>query len=206
MNRPFHRRDLKPRRAQQGVTLIIALIVLVAMTLAGVAMMRSVDTGTIVVGNIAFRQATVHSADNGLQEGYKYVQTNSGTANLYNDDNMIGVSSKGYFASTPANEESTWFMDQNKWTNAAVVNAGNPDASGNVVYYIVHRLCRDAGIAPSPDKCAATPDNAAITGEGVDASSANYFTRPPATHYRVTAKSVGPRNSITFVQTPIRPQ
>jgi Tfp pilus assembly protein PilX len=38
---------------QRGVMLIIALIVLVAMTMAGIAMMRSVDTATIVAGNIA---------------------------------------------------------------------------------------------------------------------------------------------------------
>jgi len=207
MTHPTDRRQLKPLRAQRGVTLIIALIVLVAMTLAGVAMMRSVDTGTIVVGNIAFRQATVNAADQGLQAGYGYVFANSGTANLYNDDNMIGVASKGYYASTPPNEQSTWFMNTNNWTNAAVVNAGNPDAGGNVVYYLIHRLClNNTGSAPSPDKCAATPDNAAITGEGVDASSANYFTRPPATHYRITSKAVGPRNSITFVQTLIRTQ
>lgn len=206
MSRVPHRRELKPLRAQRGVTLIIALIVLVAMTLAGVAMMRSVDTGTIVAGNIAFRQATVHSADEGLQAGYNYILANSGTANLYNDDNMIGVGSRGYYSSTPSFEPGTWFQDPNKWVNAAVVNAGNPDASGNVVYYLVHRLCRDSGVSPTPDKCAATPDNAAITGEGVDASGANYFTRPPATHYRITAKSVGPRNSITFVQTLVRTQ
>jgi len=200
------RRELKPLRAQRGVTLIIALIVLVAMTLAGVAMMRSVDTGTIVVGNIAFRQSSVHSADQGLQAGYSFISANAGTTTLYNDDNVIGVSSKGYFSSTPANERSDWFMDNNKWTNAGAVNAGAADVSGNVVYYMIHRLCKDPNVANTSTTCAATPDNTAITGEGIDASSANYFTRPPATHYRITAKSVGPRNSITFVQTLIRTQ
>lgn len=201
-----HRRVPKPLRAQRGVTLIIALIVLVAMTLAGVAMMRSVDTGTIVVGNIAFREATVHSADQGLQAAYSFINANSGTTTLYNDDNILGVASKGYFSSTPNNEQSAWMMDSSKWANAAVVNAGNPDAGGNVVYYVIHRLCKDPNVANTATTCAATPDNTAISGEGIDASSANYFTRPPATHYRITAKSVGPRNSITFVQTLIRTQ
>ena len=201
-----HRQMPKPLRAQRGVTLIIALIVLVAMTLAGVAMMRSVDTGTIVVGNIAFRQSTVHSADQGLQAAYNLISANAGTTVLYNDDNIIGVGSRGYWSSVPANERSDWLMDNNKWTNAAQVNAGNPDASGNVVYYVIHRLCTAPNVANTATTCAATPDNTAITGEGIDASSANYFTRPPATHYRITSKSVGPRNSITFVQTLIRTQ
>ena len=206
-NRP-QRQMPKPLRAQRGVTLIIALIVLVAMTLAGVAMMRSVDTGTIVVGNIAFRQSTVHSADQGLQAAYSFISANSGTAVLYNDDNIIGAGSKGYWSATPANERGDWLMDNNNWIKAAQLNAGNPDASGNVVYYAIHRLCKLQNLSNTAggQECAATPDNTAITGEGIDASSANYFTRPPATHYRITSKSVGPRNSITFVQTLVRTQ
>ena len=192
----------RPLRAQRGVTLIIALIVLVAMTLAGVAMMRSVDTGTIVVGNISFRQATIHSADQGLQAAYAFIAANAGGTVLYNDDNAIGIGSRGYWSNTP-NDEHDW-MDANVWNNAAVVNAGNPDAAGNVVYYIIERLCTTPNTAPGNTLCASTPDNAAISGEGIDLSQANYFTKPPATHYRVTAKSVGPRNSITIVQTLLR--
>jgi len=202
-HRPY-RRHLRPLRAQRGVTLIIALIVLVAMTLAGVAMMRSVDTGTIVAGNIAFRQATVHSADQGLQTAYNFVSANSGSTVLYNDDNIIGAASKGYWSSTP-NSERNW-MDLNEWNKAAVLNGGAADVSGNVVYYVIERLCRDPNVANTSTSCAATPDNAAITGEGIDASQANYFTRPPATHYRITAKSVGPRNSVTIVQMLVRTQ
>jgi type IV pilus assembly protein PilX len=194
--------SLRPLHAQRGVTLIIALIVLVAMTLAGVAMMRSVDTGTIVVGNISFRQATIHSADRGLQEAYSFISANAGGTVLYNDDNMIGIGSRGYWSSTPAAEQD--WMDANTWNNAAVVNAGNPDAAGNVVYYMIERLCTQPNTAPGNTLCASTPDNAAISGEGIDLSQANYFTKPPATHYRVTAKSVGPRNSITIVQTLLR--
>ena len=51
-----------PRR-ERGVVLLIALIVLVAMTLAGIGMMRSIDTGTMVSGNIGFRQAAVATGD-----------------------------------------------------------------------------------------------------------------------------------------------
>lgn len=198
------RREARPLRAQRGVTLIIALIVLVAMTLAGVAMMRSVDTGTIVVGNISFRQSTVHSADQGLQAGYTFITAGAGGTVLYNDDNALGVGSRGYWSSTPVNEPDWW--DNNTWNNAAVLNAGTPDASGNVVYFIVHRLCKDPNVSHGDTTCAATPDNTAISGEGVDASMPNYFTRPPATHYRITARSVGPRNSVAIVQTLVRTQ
>ena len=50
-----------PRRAQEGVVLFIALIVLVAMSLAGVALMRSVDTALVVAGNFAFKKSAIRS-------------------------------------------------------------------------------------------------------------------------------------------------
>ena len=201
-----HRRHLTPLRAQRGVTLIIALIVLVAMTLAGVAMMRSVDTGTIVVGNIAFRQSTVHSADQGLQAAFNFVTAGSGGTVLFNDDNQPGAASKGYWSSVPT-DEPDWFANAT-WTNAAVLNGGVADASGNVVYYIIQRLCKDPNVSNNAvgQSCAATPDSASVSGEGIDASAPNYFTRPPATHYRITARSVGPRNSVAIVQTLVRTQ
>ena len=56
-------------RRQRGVVLLIALIVLVAMTLAGIGMMRSIDSGTLVSGNIGFREAAVATADTGVEAG-----------------------------------------------------------------------------------------------------------------------------------------
>ena len=52
------------RRAQRGVILFVALIVLVAMSLTGIALIRSVDTNVLVAGNLAFRQGATAAADN----------------------------------------------------------------------------------------------------------------------------------------------
>jgi len=197
------RRHLTLPRAQRGVTLVIALIVLVAMTLAGVAMMRSVDTGSIVAGNIAFRQSSVNAADQGLQAGYAFILANAGSTVLYNDNNDATTASVGYFSSSP-DDEPDW-MAAASWTNAGVLNGGAQDAGGNVVYYKIQRMCKNPNVAPDND-CGSTPDTTAISGEGVDQSAPNFFTLPPATHYRVTARSVGPRSTITIVQTLLRSQ
>ena len=42
---------------QQGVVLFIALVALVVMSLAAVALIRSVDTNTLIGGNLSFKQA-----------------------------------------------------------------------------------------------------------------------------------------------------
>lgn len=201
---------LPARRAQRGAMLIIALIVLVAMSLAGIAMMRSVDTGTVVAGNIAFKEATLHAADQGLQEAHVWLVSKSGSADLNSDDNVPGTSSVGYFSSAPVLDPD--WRSNSTWTNAKHLNGGLADSSGNTVYYIIHRICRVPNCAPNAtcggvvNLCGTTPDNTAISGEGVDQSQPNYFTRPPANHYRVTARSVGPRNSVTIVQTLMRSQ
>jgi len=147
----------------------------------------------------------VHAADQGLQAGYSYILARAGGVALYNDDNSAGPASNGYF-STAAVNEPDW-MDVAQWTNAGQINAGVQDAGGNVTYYRIERLCAPARATLAPDEtCGSTPDTTAISGEGVDQSSPNFFTLPPATHYRITARAVGPRSSITIVQTLLRSQ
>src|SRR3979409_247376 len=77
-----------PPRRQQGVVLLIALIVLVAMTLAGIGMMRSIDTGTMVAGNIGFRQAAVATGDGGIETAITWLQVNAGS--LTADNTAMG--------------------------------------------------------------------------------------------------------------------
>ena len=199
-----------PLRASQGGTiLIIALIVLVAMTLAGIATMRSVDTATITAGNIGLRQASVNAADQGIQAGVAWLTANLGPT-LVNDNHQPGTASKGYFSSVPASDPD-WNNLLN-WSEAGQLNNGNPDAGGNVVFFLIHRLCpvpncdtsATCGSNP-PNICASTLSTAALTGQGSDQTRPlDSHTQVPATHYRVTAKAVGPRNSISIVQSLVR--
>src|SRR5689334_25407773 len=96
-----------PRRNQRGTILVIALIVLVAMTLAGIATMRSVDTATVMAGNIGLRQSTSNAADQGIQAGVAYLLAKLPTSSvLINDD-----ATNGYFSSVPLQDPD--------WSDAA---------------------------------------------------------------------------------------
>jgi len=191
-------------RAQRGTMLIIALIVLVAMTLAGIATMRSVDTASLTAGNIAFRQASLNSADKGIQAGYAFIFGKSNT------DLMNDVALSGYYSSAPA-DEPDW-SNPITWVNAAKVNGGAADPSGNVIYYIIHRLCTVAACMPG-DKCnnqnnvcGSTPDPSTFDPSGQDHFRVTArLSKPPTYHYRITARSVGPRNSVSIVQVLVRP-
>lgn len=61
---------------QNGVVLFFSLIALVVMSLAAVALIRSVDTNTLISGNLAFKQSATISADAGLETALKWLDTN----------------------------------------------------------------------------------------------------------------------------------
>lgn len=55
-------------RRQRGVVLFVALIAMVVMSLAGVALIRSVDTAGSVAGNLAFREASIPAVNMAVEE------------------------------------------------------------------------------------------------------------------------------------------
>ena len=63
----FSRTEYRCAGTQRGLVLFFALIALVAMSLAALALVRSVDTSTLISGNLAFRQAATTSADGGVE-------------------------------------------------------------------------------------------------------------------------------------------
>jgi len=65
---PVASHRLRPPAGQRGIVLVIALIVMVALSLAGIALMRSVETSTAVVGNLAFTQASALPANLAVEE------------------------------------------------------------------------------------------------------------------------------------------
>ena len=54
-------------KQQRGVVLFLALIALAILSLAAVALIRSVDTNTLIAGNLSFKQAATTSADAGTE-------------------------------------------------------------------------------------------------------------------------------------------
>ena len=70
-------------RSQRGVILLIALIMLVAMTLAAIGMIRSVDTGSVIAGNMAFKQATLNASDAGTNAAFSALMAVANSNNSY---------------------------------------------------------------------------------------------------------------------------
>jgi len=181
-------------RRQRGVVLLIALIVLVAMTLAGVAMVRSMDTTMGIAGNMAFKQATVQGSDIGITAAYNWLGANSAGVTLQTSN-----ASNGYFATRPATEPD-WF-DEASWGSAFKVNNLAPDAAGNRVRYIVHRMCTLSGAYNATgNECALYFPTSGASSGGSMAVGSTQFEGIPQLFYRVTTRVDGPRNTISIIQ------
>jgi Tfp pilus assembly protein PilX len=194
-------------RAQRGIVLILALIVLAAMTLAGIGLMRSVFTGNRVAGNLAFQQAATHSADAGIEAAVAWLegQNAASVATLYQDQ-VPGGGNLGYFASHQRNSDpdptvagQSWEQSWTQWAATGRVNTLAVDPAGNTVQFVIHRLCNAVGAPQTGIGCEASPT--VVGSEGNSRGSGVLgLTTPSQRYYRITVRVSGPRNTVSYVQ------
>ena len=74
------------------MSLLFALMAMVVLSLAAVALVRSVDTGALVIGNLGFKQDALAAGSIGTEAAITWLQANAGTA-LDIDNQAKGYSS-----------------------------------------------------------------------------------------------------------------
>jgi type IV pilus assembly protein PilX len=192
----------RPGRARQrGVVLMIALIVLVAMTLAGIALMRSVDTTTMIAGNLAFQQSATSYGDTGTEAAITWLQTNSAGGTLWND-----IPAQGYLAvrQDPAPGQS-W---DSFWTTVInppggpsnVISLPQDGATKNTASFVIQRLCNGTGDPTSPGVDCAAPQSLAQSSSSSKGAGTVALLYNSSIYYRITTRIDGPRNTVSYVQ------
>lgn len=189
-SRPNMRPNRKLPVYQRGVVLFIAMIVLVAMTMAGIAIMRSVDTGNLISGNLAFKQGTLQGGDYGVNAAVTYLLAQEFTGVLNNTNLGAGYKAIGYNATT----EPDWTADAT-WASAITVGT---DATGNQAQYLINRLCDNQG-PPNSVNCARIQKVGGEAGNSQGYLGAQ-FKNTPMIIYRVTTRVTGPRGSTSIIQ------
>lgn len=190
---------------QKGVVLFIALIVLVAMTLAGIALVRSVDTANVIAGNLAFKQGTLQAADLGI-EGAVTALPNIVATSLDNHLTPAASSTNpNYWYYATRREADAQGVPTTKeygaagtataitWNNLPVAST----VAGNSVQIVIDRLCQ--GPPPVTDlqaKCFADVP----LGGGTKKVGGVVFSTTTTVYYRVTVRISGPRNTVSMVQ------
>ena len=182
---------------QNGFVLIIALIVLAAMTLAAAAMVRTVDTSTLLARNISFKRDALNRNDVALETAINAFRSGvagmGGTADIANQNYsaiMLPTDADG----VPTVMRTSGFAGT--WTLADAVPpsiAAAFDLGMNPIY-LIERMCRTTA--------AALPENCIVNGRaqagGTQPNDKPGQLFPPM--YRITARVTGPRNTVSFVQ------
>ena len=185
---------LRPAR-QEGVILVIALIMLVSMSLAGVALVRSVYATNIIAGNLAFQQSATNSADGGIETAISWLETNAGSA-LFLSNTAMGYNAIREDPSTGQSWSAFWTVQQ---TANKVRTITATDPSGNSISYMIQRMCAGTGDPTSGIGCSIAPTVAVSTSnsKGVLVVGLTSITQ---IYYRVTVRVSGPRSTTSYVQ------
>ncbi len=182
-----HRSPVAGQR-QQGLVLLVVLLVLGMMFLAGVGAMRAVDTGNVISGNFSFQQSAVQASDRALTDAVNTLAAtvvagagNNAVANRYLNVQQAALDAKGIPTAID-------------WNNVVCVDPTGvviPDCSADVgnfrIQYVIERRC-----SSNPDmtdindiraKCEYEPSATALAAKSI------------ALRYRVLIRVRGPRGT-----------
>lgn len=193
----------------RGAVLAVVLVVLVIMMLGGISLLRSVDTSTILSGNLAFRRDSVNHTTVGLNAAMAAMQR----ADFKDRTTAECVPTVAACAGAPAK-----WLAMNYWPRLLEADSNGvpliikntttfdgkfgvrPNATdgtledGNTVRFLIERMCSDYG--PSDETKCSVSDNYELGG--------SYRQDKPGSIslplYRVTIRSDGPRNTLTYTQ------
>lgn len=201
---------------------MFALMALVVISLAAVALVRSVDTSALVIGNLGFKQDATSAASQAAEQAVAYLTANAG-ATLQKDQVAAG-----YYASSRDTLDVTGQGSTDSaravvdWTGSgdcALYAAGSygacvaPSAEislnggANKARYIITRLCASEG-APATIDCA-VPTGSALTGGG-NKGVQDYKAGKPqvlvvnSQYYRIVVRATSARGTVSFTETMVQ--
>lgn len=196
-----HLNLMVPMRNQRGVVLFIALIALVAITLASIALIRSVDTANVIAGNFAFKESTIHATDVGTETAALAMPT------LVANDGSIASANKYY----PVRQtvDPMGIPTSVDWT---AVPKTSINGTGNSVQYVIERMCEPVVNLLTGALISANGPNQGNNADVLSFCVATERCTPPSSknaspicevgdiYYRVTTRVSGSRGTISVVQ------
>jgi type IV pilus assembly protein PilX len=205
-------RQMPPSIARQrGVSLFFALVCLVSVMLAAVALVRSVDTSTLIAGNLAFQQSATNSSDSGTEAAITWLATieaaNSAkdvrkdSTHAFNQSNAT----VGYYSAIDESKSLTAASGTRFLWNDTDSKGLAKDSSGNTTRYVIQRMCRTENVPVKDANClfgSIAPDtgsqNIKLPQQYCDGDGCPYRYQLP--QLRITSRTEGPRNTLSYIQ------
>lgn len=160
-------------RKQAGAVLIVGLIMVLLMTIIGLAAIRGSGMQELMAGNMRDRNLAFQAAEAGLRAGERVVHPSvvtlpafDGTAGLHPDLNVPGETPPARWAA------SDWIIAGN-----SVVTTGLAPQSSSQPRYAIEKIEVSAVEAAGAD------------GSGIDVGSLDSFTAPEV--FRINSRGVG---------------
>lgn len=177
------------RTHQAGIALPVMLIMLLVMLVTSIYLLRSTNSTTLAVSNMAYDASLSRAADLGLHTGFQWLKEQ---ALLDKRALNLDVDAKGYSAimnpgATP--------RDSGFWAKKVVI----PGPDNTSVEYVIHRMCTmPLAYDDARNACVQTAEVSADLGNPVPvgqslASDAPTFAGSPQLHYVITARIAGAR-------------
>lgn len=217
---PSSLRPAPGRARQRGASLLFAMVTVVALSLAAVAMIRSVDTGTTILGNLSFKQDTLLATDEATRQAVLWLEDKR-----RNDPNGLNVTQRdlGYWARLVPDLDPTSTSQRASrvaidWNNDGCRSQRGPTPldclptaartlpNQITARYLIVRLCRTEGSAASSSNECPRPLNATsqTTRERGEINSQNAVrigSTLVAEYYRIVVRAQGPRNTVSTTET-----
>jgi len=192
-------------RSEAGVVLFVALIAMVILSLAGVALVRSVDSSTAVAGNLAFRQASIAPVNQAIEEAVDALfktRTITSTvgpdlAHYYYSSLQAGEKPNG----VPAMLAGNYATMKAAYTAAGLPTPTVDPVSKLEIRKVIERICNADGAATIAT-CDLLPPK--VSPAGTD-NEVKRIPLPPIPHFRVTVRVDLPgTNTTTYAQAFVR--
>ena len=195
---------------QRGVVLFIALIVMVVMSLAALGLMRSVDTTSAVLGNLAMRQSAILPATFAVEQAGVALFADQGGPLI--PDINVDFPAQNYFAehSQAAGWDDQYGVPKPLQTKLAAQSLKvqfPPLADGNTITYVTERMCNATAPNIPPGNIAAgswCDMGQPKQSPGTTVNQGTPLILPQQVFYRVTVRVDGPQNTVSFLQAMLR--
>lgn len=195
MNRLVHRpcKASLSHRRERGVTLLIAIIALLVMTVGAVALVRSTNTSLRLSGNLAFKRDLINQAERGVALALSDLR--AGSLSTPNSRNA-NAGARNYSATVLASTQGIPNVLLNDTAFAAAFTRADTTDSGITVRYVIDRQCNATGAFDAAG-CTSV-SKSADEKAGDDPSSMGSIESPV---YRISVRVTGPRGAQSFMQT-----
>lgn len=212
------RGGLSRHRRQRGLSLLFALLALAAISLAAVALVRSVDTGSVVIGNLGFKQDATAAAGQAAEQAIGWLVAHAGT-DLHNDNVAVGyyassldaldVTGSGSSSATRAVVD--WGADGcSAYAKVGFAACLTPspeivlNGGANRARFVIARLCAAEG-SPAVVDCA-FPFTSAFSSGGnkgvVDYKAGKaMLAMSSQQYYRIVVRAQSARGTVSFTET-----